>query len=66
MIDITNILELPVDFLQFGVLSYRENQNMYITGDPRKFMTTFLSNRIEADLNQGLKNTIRFYQKFAT
>jgi len=62
LLQITDLLGLSPDLLQFGALPYRKGQNMYIAGDNSKFQKIFNPVNGLENITKGLLKTIEFYK----
>ena len=63
LIQISEIMNVSSDLLEFGKIRYRNSQNMLIHGDNSKFRKTFcrdLNN--SGSLKKGLLNSIRYFK----
>jgi nucleoside-diphosphate-sugar epimerase len=65
LIRIADTMKVSTDFLKFGMLSLRPGQNMFISGDPKKFLASFdISEYKFTGLDKGLQNTVDHYKKY--
>ena len=66
LIFIAKLMNVSSDLLQFGALPMRSLQNVYISGDNTKFISSF--DQIGSKLfgiTDGLKRTINYHKKIS-
>ena len=63
LLQIAEIMNISPEFLEFGKIRYRENQNMLIAGDNSKFINTFPSDLATSGrLREGLIKSIDYFK----
>jgi nucleoside-diphosphate-sugar epimerase len=61
---VADLMNLSEDLLEFGEISQRTGQNMYISGDNKKFLHSFEPDQSNfVGFDSGLRRTIEYYQK---
>lgn len=65
LLRIAEIVKVPQSLLKFGEVPQRVGQNMFISGDNKKFITAFRKNCVDEyfSLDIGLQRTIEYYKK---
>lgn len=64
LINIAQLMNVSENLLQFGVIPYRQGQNMMIAGDPSKYRKAFSVEDISPEqFEKGLLKTIQYHEK---